>query len=422
MEKKEVQNTKEKKKSSILFSLLAITILPVVILGGISIYSARRAVYAAASTEMQNTLSAIAHAAVDETNLVFPGEVKIENGEYYKGQELLNQDYMILDAFRQNNQVELIVYYGEESILSTFLDGDGEMIVGEETSKEIQYYVIQKEMEYASADMILQGEHYMAYIIPFAQNGALLVAKKLSVLYNHANTIAFKLVLALLICILIEAAICVGYVNNLVDVIKKIKRYLNAMATRDDSVGMHQKVLNRSDEIGEMGRYAVQVNDQLNQLINKDPLTDLFNRRAGRAAFQKLINRSDKSLAVVMGDIDHFKKINDTYGHECGDIVLKKVAETLSRNMEQRGFVIRWGGEEFLLIYEKPEQLAYDYTARILDEIRSLLFTYDDVEFQITMTFGVQGYDASMSMDEVIKLADDKLYNGKNGGRNRIIL
>ena len=123
----------------------------------------------------------------------------------------------------------------------------------------------------------------------------------------------------------------------------------------------------------------------------------------------------------MLGDIDFFKKVNDTYGHECGDIVLSEVATILNKNMRNQGFVARWGGEEFLLVFENCNlDEAVNKLEHILDEIRKKEISYKDEIVRITMTFGIcQG--STDDMDDVIRMADSKLYEGKAGGRNQIV-
>ena len=224
-----------------------------------------------------------------------------------------------------------------------------------------------------------------------------------------------------LVVLLIVSVICVIFVNRLGSALTQIKDYLSKIAVKGETPVLAREVAERKDEIGDIGRFAVNVNDELDKLINTDPLTGLYNRRAGRVELLKRLAANPDKLTIVMGDIDHFKKVNDTYGHEMGDVVLKKVSQVIAENMKERGFAARWGGEEFVLVFDKPYNLAYDYTGRILNQIRNILFDSDGGEFQVTMTFGVTPYEDGMQMDELLRTSDEKLYYGKEHGRNRII-
>lgn len=410
------------KKKSILTSLLCISVVPLLVLGICMAYMTWNSVYTATLSEAQNTLSVAAHAAVDEINLMFPGPITEEDGVMKKGNADLGEAYDLIDAFRKNNKLHIVIFYGGKSAIST-LEGYDEDSEAFDAPKDVSYYVSEKRMEYYSTKLLLSGEKQVAYCIPISSkgDGMLMVCQPLSVVVNHANTIALKSLMLSLVVLLIVSVICVIFVNRLGSALTQIKDYLSKIAVKGETPVLAREVAERKDEIGDIGRFAVNVNDELEKLINTDPLTGLYNRRAGRVELLKRLAANPDKLTIVMGDIDHFKKVNDTYGHEMGDVVLKKVSQVIAENMKERGFAARWGGEEFVLVFDKPYNLAYDYTGRILNQIRNILFDSDGGEFQVTMTFGVTPYEDGMQMDELLRTSDEKLYYGKEHGRNRII-
>lgn len=414
-----MENKKEKKQS-ILTSLLLISVVPLVVLGICMAYMTWNSVYKATLSEAQNTLSVAAHAGVDELNLLYPGALSMADGVIKKGDQNISDAYELLDAFHQNNKLDLTLFYDGKSIMSTIEGYDDEHAF--DAPDDLLFYVGEKHMEYYSHKLTVGGVKQVGYCIPVGSDslGMLLVCEPLFVIVNHANTIALKTIMLSIIVLLIVCVICVIFVNRLGRALRLIKDFLGMMADKKNNTGMSKEVTSRRDEIGEIGRYAVQVNADLDKLIYTDPLTGLYNRRAGRIELQKRID-AGRDLTVVMGDIDFFKKVNDTYGHECGDIVLKKVSATIADNMKERGFASRWGGEEFVLVFDKPYNLAYDATGRILNQIRAILFDYEDIEFQVTMTFGVTPFEEGMDIDEILRIADEKLYYGKMHGRNCVI-
>lgn len=166
-------------------------------------------------------------------------------------------------------------------------------------------------------------------------------------------------------------------------------------------------------------------NDKVLKMASVDPLTKLYNRRAISAYLEQLVETSKRAgtgFTVAMGDIDFFKKVNDTYGHEAGDEVLRTIGAQLLEFMSEKGRPARWGGEEFLLIFENANG---DDVFALLDQFRHRLkkkpIPYNDQEIFITMTFGMEEYDFSSDMERCIKRADEKLYMGKTAGRNRVI-
>lgn len=200
---------------------------------------------------------------------------------------------------------------------------------------------------------------------------------------------------------------------------------MGQIANGNLSTELDAEILKRNDEIGTMGRSAVEMQNSLRVYVEQDVLTKINNRRYGEKMLSKILRESQTNgvkFTVAIGDIDYFKKVNDTYGHECGDMVLKKVAFVLRKNMQSNGFAARWGGEEFLLVfYDCDLKKAVEILKNISEEINNMNMFYDGKEVSITMTFGVTQGDSSKKEHIIIKEADDRLYVGKKTGRNRII-
>ena len=155
-----------------------------------------------------------------------------------------------------------------------------------------------------------------------------------------------------------------------------------------------------------------------------DQLTGLKNRRGYYEYYEKNIlpYLLRKSCSIVMGDIDFFKRVNDTYGHNAGDVVLKYIASILRNAAGEMGEVIRWGGEEFLVIYCMNLEETRKRIDKLQQTIRDLQVRYGDQTIRVTMTFGMGQSDPGESYEKVIKRADEKLYVGKNGGRDQIVM
>lgn len=164
-------------------------------------------------------------------------------------------------------------------------------------------------------------------------------------------------------------------------------------------------------------------NKKLKQMSETDTLTKLVNRRYAQnelAEIEKSNNWSSVSIAI--GDIDLFKHVNDTYGHECGDYVLSTLAAIFKEAMSKQGFVARWGGEEFLFVFENLNgDMALVELEAIRKEILKTPLEYKGEKFNVTMTFGLEEYSPNIGVKETIEKADEKLYLGKQAGRNRAI-
>ncbi len=164
---------------------------------------------------------------------------------------------------------------------------------------------------------------------------------------------------------------------------------------------------------------------ELKATANTDFLTGLYNRRffyeAGRIAFARA-QRKGSPIAVAMIDIDFFKKINDTFGHDAGDEVLKRLAAVLRTRARRADIVARLGGEEFCILFEDADP---DRLPEILESLRAAVAAAEvDVEGRrITATISIGAWSRlGVSLDEMIRHADDMLYRAKQTGRNRVVL
>jgi two-component system cell cycle response regulator len=176
----------------------------------------------------------------------------------------------------------------------------------------------------------------------------------------------------------------------------------------------------------EMHRQVQDKNRQLEEMALTDPLTGLPNRRAIDVwAIRELsaAARYDFSIWVAMTDLDHFKSINDTYGHDAGDAVLKGFADVLKSNTRQSDICCRLGGEEFLVIMTHVEENSVAIPIeRIRKQFETQKFTINDHTFSATASFGIAGFrgTASPAFKDLVTLADEALYSAKHKGRNRI--
>ncbi len=167
------------------------------------------------------------------------------------------------------------------------------------------------------------------------------------------------------------------------------------------------------------------INDNLERMANIDTLTGLSNRRHMNEHLAGLVfeyNRSNKVFTMAIGDIDFFKKVNDTYGHDTGDYVLSTAAAIFQKFMKDKGHVARWGGEEFLFAFENMDlNKAYRFLDELRLEIEKTSMDFRDYHFNITMTFGIEEFNPRLGIETTINRADAKLYKGKQGGRNRVV-
>lgn len=174
----------------------------------------------------------------------------------------------------------------------------------------------------------------------------------------------------------------------------------------------------------------VRMNEELAQAkkaVLVDPLTRLWNRAGGEEFLsrqhQVAVQKGEK-FCIAMADIDHFKKINDTHGHQTGDEVLREVARRILRSIRTQDFACRMGGEEFLLVVADPLAIeAIKIAQGVRESVRGRPIEVAGVSVPVTLSIGLAYFDpaATVTCEEVIRLADAGLYRAKENGRDRIV-
>lgn len=162
----------------------------------------------------------------------------------------------------------------------------------------------------------------------------------------------------------------------------------------------------------------------LSDVSSKDPLTGLLNRRSIDVHLKEAVEHfksKGEIFSVVIGDIDDFKMVNDTYGHNVGDDILVNVADIICSNIPEDAKVCRWGGEEILILIHGSVQTAAPIAENIRKAISKSRTKAGDALIGVTMTFGMAEYQSGYAMTKLISVADKNLYKGKNEGKNRVI-
>lgn len=170
--------------------------------------------------------------------------------------------------------------------------------------------------------------------------------------------------------------------------------------------------VNKSDdkELKELVLRLIDERNYLSREVNIDPLTGLYNRR--------ILNRIRECSVALMCDIDNFKTINDTYGHDIGDDVIRKVANILMRNTRIYDYVCRFGGDEFFAGFINCEEnVIYEKCERIQKEVREKVLLPNHI---VTLSMGIASSKENESIYDLIKKADEALYNSKENGKNMV--
>jgi diguanylate cyclase (GGDEF)-like protein len=200
---------------------------------------------------------------------------------------------------------------------------------------------------------------------------------------------------------------------------------------------LYREVLELKSEVARLGQELArrqlertelnQVIHELTELSLRDPLTGLFNRRALEERLIEEFSRARRygaSLSLIMIDIDHFKRVNDTHGHAVGDIAISHVARLLTKGRRASDIAARYGGEELvLLLPHTPLEGAMSLAERLRYQIEQTPYRAGQANDHLTASLGVALYDRSMrEPNELLTAADRALYRSKREGRNRVSL
>lgn len=162
----------------------------------------------------------------------------------------------------------------------------------------------------------------------------------------------------------------------------------------------------------------------LYEMALKDPLTGAFTRLHMEASFNSALASHNREVfeyvSLAIFDLDFFKKVNDTYGHQMGDVVLKTFGSILLKESRQNDIVVRFGGEEFVVLLQVPSEQAFIYAERVRKCIQQEIWTHEESQFGVTCSCGIAQHIKDEELKDLIDRADQELYKCKENGRNCI--
>lgn len=415
------------------WALLKMNMLPLILLTlVITTFSAIRFA-ASMNREAQNGLVDLCHTVMTLYDAVYEGDYHIDEtggtAVMMKGEHPLNGNFAIIDSIKMQTGIDVTIFYQDTRMITTIQNSDGVRAIGTKANDTVVKDVLQGGKSHFYASTMVEGVRYFSYYEPiYASDGSCIgmfflgkPSAEVRRLVRNAlmPTIGFCILTMLIVCIA-----TVGFSNKLVSAIRKTESFVETIAKGNLHTEFDTDVLNRKDELGDMGQYLIKMQQSLRNLVEQDTLTGLYNRRSGEQMLRHIHKNYQKDgtpFCVAIGDIDHFKNVNDTYGHECGDVALTEMAAQIQDHMKGRGFVARWGGEEFLLVYDNMGlETAAACIRELMDEIRSRCIIYESTSLKITMTFGLTEGNGG-KIEHIVRDADARLYEGKNDGRDRLV-
>lgn len=425
---------RDKNEKSLYIKLLQITLIPILLLTiVITSFSVKRFA-TVLHGEVRQGLMDLSSAIMTLYDHLYPGDYSVttqSNALYMlKGDHQINGDFSIIDTIKENTGVDITFLYQDTRVITTLYDKEGNRMIGTKVNAVVVRDVLETGQSAFYPSVSIGEEKYFAYYSPLINSdgtciGMLFVSKPVRTVSKGLQKAILPIIVLGIAAMIIAAFLTIRFSGNLMQSITRIEEFLGKVAEGDLNENLDYQLSKRHDEIGELGRYAVAMQKSLSELVERDSLTGLLNRRSGDKRLQQVYREkieSNTDYCVAIGDIDFFKKVNDTYGHEWGDKVLAKVAAVMKQHLAGKSFVARWGGEEFLLVFHNCLLTdAASVLDEILNEVRKIEITVDEeTTIRVTMTFGVcQG--TTESVNAVLKTADELLYEGKNNGRNQIV-
>jgi len=209
-----------------------------------------------------------------------------------------------------------------------------------------------------------------------------------------------------------------GYIGSCIDVTEKVeaREYLQKMHRELESIV--------NERTAELQRKQKEL-EEMNKILEKQAITDTLTEVYNRQKFHEMLIQETKEsrrynthLSLIMFDIDHFKLVNDTYGHQAGDAVLKETARLISENIRDADLLARYGGEEFMILASHTDrESAFMLAEKLRETVRTTKFY--GVQ-HVTCSFGVTQFHGRDTIDSFLKRIDDALYKAKNYGRDRV--
>ncbi len=429
-----IKNGGKERKGGLKRKLIWVVTVPLLIMGLVTMSVSYFFGYRTVSTEVEQGLRNLATATLFMYDDLYEEQISFtDNGDgTYKiddGNIALASDTAYIDRIKDSTDIDISVLYYDIRLLTTLKDSQGNRLMGTVVTKKVVDDVMRTGGPVFYDELMVYNVNYYACYVPVTDKsgkfmGMIFAGKPTADVKTEVLLSVLPIMIVSVLMMLIGALIGAGEAKKLSEVIGKEKTFLGQIADGNLRANFDADILKRTDEIGEMGKFMVHVQRFIRDMIERDTLTKLYTRRIGETKMQHTrmgLIEDGVSFQLVMGDIDHFKRFNDTYGHDCGDLVLQTVAGLFNRSLIGKGYAVRWGGEEFIIVLEGMNyEEAYEFVKKLRESVINEVVEYKGELLSITMTFGlVPG--SSDELETTIKSADKLLYIGKEGGRNRIV-
>ena len=415
--------------------MLALAVLPILVLGIVLMVVSMQTFSDKMEGHVRKEMTQQTKLILKILDENYPGEFSLNKdvkGNYhiYKGGKDITKDTEFIDNMKEIMGVEVTLFCQDVRLQTTLRDTKGRLFINTAVSSVITKDVLKKKKAHFYRSTTNVGdERYFAYYEPiFLEDGTCFgmvgVCRKATDIEKNIRMAVRPILLLSIAAIFVIGAISISYTRILTKRIRILQQFMKKLTKEDFEAEMPAGLLKVEDEIGDLARSGKKMQESIRRQVELDELTQLYNRRYGDKCLQQMCKKMQESgieYCVEIGDIDFFKKVNDRYGHEAGDVVLTKVARILREKIMSKGYVCRWGGEEFLIVLEDCEQeQAKQILQDVLDVLRGQSIECQGQNICVTMSVGVVQVASDEKIDDILRRADKKLYDAKAGGRDRI--
>ncbi len=425
---------KKKLRNSLNTQMLRVTLIPLTLMAIIIISVGISGLYQLMSNETEDELIRDAKMAQYVLDEVYAGEYWAEDAdgdgkiEMYKGDQRINGEYTMIDDLANLLEIDISLFYNDIRLITTLKDSKGNRATGTSASVIVKKDVLNGGESRFYNNVLVYDKKSYAFYSPIRSEdgnieGMIAVSRSQESVKQELLQYIFPICVTCILTALLMGFVVVYFNRKLAVRISKMSKYINTLADGNFDNDIPREVMVEDDELKHLANDGRRMAKAIQTLVEYDALTGLNNRRYADKKLAEIRIRAVElgiKYCVCISDIDFFKKVNDTFGHEMGDEVLRRVAEKLKAGMVGKGIAARWGGEEFLLIFDGRElDIARRELELIMNEVRTIWVP--DSDRQITMSFGLTALQPGEDIDDALKRADDNLYQAKEGGRNQIV-
>ncbi len=425
---------KKKLRNSLNTQMLRVTLIPLTLMAIIIISVGISGLYQLMSNETEDELIRDAKMAQYVLDEVYAGEYWAEDAdgdgeiEMYKGNQRINGEYTMIDDLANLLEIDISLFYNDIRLITTLKDSKGNRATGTSASVIVKKDVLKGGESRFYNNVLVYDKKSYAFYSPIRSEdgnieGMIAVSRSQESVKQELLQYIFPICVTCILTALLMGFVVVYFNRKLAVRISKMSKYINTLADGNFDNDIPREVMVEDDELKHLANDGRRMAKAIQTLVEYDALTGLNNRRYADKKLAEIRIRAVElgiKYCVCISDIDFFKKVNDTFGHEMGDEVLRRVAEKLKAGMVGKGIAARWGGEEFLLIFDGRElDIARRELELIMNEVRTIWIP--DSDRQITMSFGLTALQPGEDIDDALKRADDNLYQAKEGGRNQIV-